>query len=154
MKATTNRLAAAGIILPEVSPPIASYLPVMINGSVAYVSGQLPRCDGQIVMGVVGETIAVEEARAAARLCGVAILANLAHALDGDLDRVERCTQLFGFVNAPSGFTDHPTVIDGASDLMIVVFGDAGRHARAAVGCSSLPLGAAVEVAANFFIRA
>lgn len=148
-----DRLDALGIALPDVAPPVANYVPAVVHDGVAIVSGQLPRRDGVMITGQVGVDLGVEEGREAARLCGIAILATLAQALDGDLERVERCLQLNGFVNAPAGFVDHPAVINGASDLIADVFGDAGRHARAAVGCSSLPLGAAVEVAASFALK-
>ena len=146
------RLDALGIALPAAAAPVANYLPAVLGGGLAIVSGQLPWDDRGLVTGKVGEDLDVEAGRAAARLCGLAILAQLNEVLNGDLGRVRRCLQLTGFVNAPADFTQHPTVINGASDLMVEVFGDAGRHARAAVGAASLPLGAAVEVAAIFEI--
>lgn len=146
------RLDALGITLPAAAAPVANYVPAVIGGGLAIVSGQLPRDDRGLITGKVGEDLDLETGRTAARLCGLAILAQLNDALNGDLGRVRRCLQLTGFVNAPPDFTQHPTVINGASDLMVEVFGDAGRHARAAVGAASLPLGAAVEVAAMFEI--
>jgi enamine deaminase RidA (YjgF/YER057c/UK114 family) len=148
-----ERLATLGIELPAASAPVANYVPVVVAGGVATISGQLPRAASGLVTGKVGAALDVAAGQAAARLCGLAILAQLRDALGGDLGRVRRCVQLTGFVNAGPEFIDHPTVINGASDLMVEVFGDAGRHARAAVGAGSLPLGAAVEVAASFLVE-
>lgn len=145
------RLAALGLTLPDSVAPVANYVPVVVHGGLAVVSGQ-PRDGDRLIVGRIGEDLGVEDGRAAARFCGLAILAQLRGALDGDLGRVVRCVQLTGFVNAAPGFTDHPQVINGASDLMVAVLGEAGRHARAAVGAGSLPLGAAVEVAATFAV--
>lgn len=148
-----DRLAALGLTLPAASAPVANYVPVVLAGGLATVSGQLPRDDHGLICGKVGADLTADAAQAAARLCGLAIIAQLRAALDDDLDRVLRCVQLTGFVNATPDFRDHPQVVNGASDLMVEVFGEAGRHARAAVGAGSLPLGAAVEVAAVFAIR-
>ena len=146
------RLIALGLVLPPAGAPVANYVPVVVHAGLAVVSGQLPRDGDRLVTGQVGADLSADEGKAAARLCALAILAQLRNALGGDLDRVVRCVQLTGFVNAGPGFTDHPGVINGASDLMVEVFGEAGRHARAAVGAASLPLGAAVEVAATFAV--
>jgi enamine deaminase RidA (YjgF/YER057c/UK114 family) len=148
------RLRAIGLVLPEAAAPVANYLPVAIHGGLAAVSGQLPRDGAGLVTGRVGAGLDVEAGRIAARACGLAILAQLRQALGGDLGRVRRCLQLTGFVSAAPEFVDHPAVINGASDLMVEVFGEAGRHARAAVGAATLPLGAAVEVAAIFAVDA
>ena len=148
-----DRLKSLGITLPEVPAPVANYAPAVVHDRIVTISGQLPRRNGTLIVGQVGVDLDVEEGREAARLCGIAILATLAHTLGGELDQVERCLLLNGFVNTPVSFADHPTVINGASDLMVEVFGESGRHARAAVGCSSLPLGAAVEVAAMFALK-
>ena len=124
------------------------------NRQLLLVAGQVPIVNGETrYVGRVGESLTLEEGAAAARLCGINILAQVSAALDGDLDRVVGCLRLGGFVNASSSFTDHPKVINGASDLMIQVFGDKGRHARAAVGVASLPRGVAVEVDAIFRVR-
>ena len=139
------RLAELGLVLPEVSPPLASYVPVMVHGDLAFVSGQLPFIDGQLVTGTLGKDVDLDRAIAAANACGLMILAQLRAAL-GSLDKVERVIKLGGFVASTADFTDQHKVANGASDLMAEVFGDAGRHARAAVGVPSLPLGAAVEV--------
>lgn len=139
------RLQELGIALPKAAAPVASYVPVVVEGGFAHVSGQLPFVDGELVTGRLGEDVSLEDGTAAARACGLMILAQLEAAL-GSLDRVKRIVKLGGFVNSAADFTDQPKVVNGASDLMMEVFGDAGKHARAAVGVPALPLGAAVEV--------
>ena len=148
-----NRLAELGISLPEAAAPVAAYVPVVVVGGLAHVSGQLPFVDGKLVTGRLGEDVSLEDGTAAARACGLMILAQLKAAL-GSLDRVERVVKLGAFVNSTAAFTDQPRVANGASELMQAVFGDAGRHARAAVGVPALPLGAAVEVDAVIAVRA
>ncbi|NBS23823.1 MAG: RidA family protein [Altererythrobacter sp.] len=138
------RLQELGIVLPEAAAPVASYVPVVVQGGFAHVSGQLPFIDGELVTGRLGEDISVEAGTAAARACGLMILAQLKAA--GVLEKVERVVKLGGFVSSTAEFTDQPKVINGASDLMLDVFGEIGKHARAAVGVPALPLGAAVEV--------
>ena len=140
-----ERLAELGIVLPEPAAPVASYVPVVVTGNLAHVSGQLPFIDGQLVTGRLGEDVELELGARAARACGLMILAQLDAAL-GSLERVERVIKLGAFVNSAAHFTDQPKVANGASDLMAEVFGDAGRHARSAVGVPVLPLGAAVEM--------
>ena len=139
------RLTELGIEIPEAAAPVASYVPVVIHGGFAYVSGQVSIVDGERVNGRLGEDMDLEDGIRAARGCGLMILAQLKAAL-GSLDRVERIVKLGGFVNSTPDFTDQPKVINGASDLMLEVFGEAGKHARAAVGVPALPLGVAVEV--------
>ena len=139
------RLAELGITLPPAAAPVAAYVPVVVTGDLAHVSGQLPFVDGQLVTGRLGEGVTLEQGVAAARACGLMILAQLQAAL-GSLDRVERIVKLGAFVNSTGTFTDQPKVANGASELMAEVFGEAGRHARSAVGVPVLPLGAAVEV--------
>mgnify|MGYP001253157231 FL=1 len=139
------RLDELGIKLPEAAAPVASYVPVAVHGDLAYVSGQLPFVDGELVTGRLGEGVSLEDGMAAARACGLMILAQLQGARI-PLDRVERVIKLGAFVNCTADFTDQPKVANGASELMFDVFGEAGRHSRAAVGVPSLPLGAAVEV--------
>ncbi len=139
------RLADLGIVLPEAAAPVASYVAVVVENDVAYVSGQLPFIDGELATGRLGEDVSLEEGQAAARACGLMILAQLKGALI-PLDRVKRIVKLGGFVSSTADFTDQPKVINGASDLMFEVFGEHGRHSRAAVGVPVLPLGAAVEV--------
>ena len=138
------RLQELGIVLPEAAAPVASYVPVVVQGGFAHVSGQLPFIDGELVTGRLGEDISVEAGTAAAGACGLMILAQLKAA--GVLEKVERVVKLGGFVSSTAEFTDQPKVINGASDLMLDVFGEIGKHARAAVGVPALPLGAAVEV--------
>lgn len=147
------RLAELGITLPEPAAPVAAYVPVVIAGGLAHVSGQLPFIDGKLVTGRLGEDVSLEDGTAAARACGLMILAQLKAAL-GSLDRVERVVKLGAFVNSTGDFTDQPKVANGASELMADVFGDAGRHARAAVGVPALPLGAAVELDAVIAVSA
>lgn len=147
------RLAALGLMLPEPAAPVAAYVPVVVAGGLAHVSGQLPFISGQLVTGRLGEDVSLEDGVLAAQACGVMILAQLKKAL-GSLDRVERIVKLGGFVNSTGNFTDQPRVINGASELMAAVFGEAGQHARSAVGVPVLPLGAAVEVDAIVAVRA
>jgi enamine deaminase RidA (YjgF/YER057c/UK114 family) len=152
---TTNnfeaRLAELGIELPNAVPPAANYVPARKSGSLIYIAGQVPTAGGKDqYVGKVGRDVSIEDAQKAARLCAINILAQLRTALGGSLNAVVGCVRLGGFVNATPEFGDHPKVINGASDLMVEVFGDAGRHARAAVGCNSLPRNVAVEVDAIF----
>ena len=139
------RLEELGIVLPEAAAPVASYVAVVVENNLAYVSGQLPFVDGELATGRLGEDVSLEDGQAAARACGLMILAQLKGALI-PLERVKRIVKLGGFVNCTADFTDQPKVVNGASDLMFEVLGDQGRHSRAAVGVPSLPLGAAVEV--------
>jgi len=140
------RLSALGIALPEAPNPVANYVPFAISGNLLFVSGQISKGgDGKIVTGSLGADVSVEAGQAAARLCALNILAQAKAAL-GDLDRIAQVLRLTGFVNATAAFADHPKVVNGASDLMVEVLGDKGRHTRAAVGVPSLPLNAAVEV--------
>ncbi|MBL8656565.1 MAG: RidA family protein [Altererythrobacter sp.] len=140
----TARLAELGIELPPAAAPVASYVPVVVQGDLAFVSGQLPFIDGTLVTGKLGNELGVERGIQAARACGLMILAQLQAA--GLLDRVARIVKLGGFVASEGDFTDQPRIANGASDLMVEVFGDAGKHARSAVGVPVLPLNAAVEV--------
>lgn len=140
----TARLAELGIELPPAAAPVASYVPVVVQGDLAFVSGQLPFIDGTLVTGKLGNELCVERGIQAARACGLMILAQLQ--ASGLLDRVARIVKLGGFVASEGDFTDQPRIANGASDLMVEVFGDAGKHARSAVGVPVLPLNAAVEV--------
>lgn len=150
-----RRMAAAGIVLPELPAAIGSYLPYAVAGDLVFVSGQLPWTEGRIAhTGRVGVEVGLEDGIAAARLCALALIAQVRAACAGDLDRVAAVVRLGGFVASAPGFTDHAKVMNGASDLMVEVFGDAGRHARAAVGVPSLPLNACVEVEGLLRIRA
>ena len=145
------RLNELGIVLPEAAAPVASYVPVVVHGAIAHVSGQLPFVEGALKIGRLGEDVSLEEGMEAARACGLMILAQLKAA--GVLEQVERIVKLGAFVNSTGDFTDQPKIANGASDLMFEVFGDAGRHARAAVGVPALPLGAAVEVDAIIALK-
>ncbi len=138
------RLAELGLTLPQAAAPVASYVPVVVAGDLAYVSGQLPFIGGQLVTGRLGEGPTLDRGIEAAHACGLMILAQLEAAVG--LDRVARIVKLGAFVCSAPDFTDQPKVANGASDLMFSVFGDAGRHARSAVGVPTLPLGALVEV--------
>ncbi len=146
------RLADLGLELPEPAAPVAAYVPVVVAGGLAHVSGQLPFIDGVLVTGRLGEDVSTGEGYDAARACGLMILAQLKAAL-GSLDRIERVVKPGAFVNSAASFTDQPKVANGASELMAAVFGEAGRHARSAVGVPVLPLGAAVEVDAIVAVR-
>lgn len=146
------RLAALGLALPEPAAPVAAYVPVVVAGGLAHVSGQLPFVAGKLVTGRLGEDVSLDDGVLAAQACGVMILAQLKAAL-GSLDRVARVVKLGVFVNSTPLFTDQPKVANGASELMAAVFGDAGQHARSAVGVPVLPLGAAVEVDAIVAVR-
>lgn len=143
------RLAAQGFVLPETGAPIANYVPFTLSGRTLYVSGQVPRRDGRIwPVGQVGAEVSVDEAKAAAAQCFLAVLAHAKAAAGGDLARVVRVLRVTGYVNSAPGFTDQPVVINGASDVAVLALGNAGRHARSAVGVSALPGGACVEVEA------
>ncbi|NMW32846.1 RidA family protein [Altererythrobacter sp. RZ02] len=139
------RLAELGITLPKAAAPVASYVPIVVHDNVAYISGQLPFIDGNLVTGKLGQDVSLERGTAAARACGMMILAQLVGA-DIALDRVAQIIKLGAFVCSADDFSDQPKVANGASELMFDVFGDKGRHARSAVGVPVLPLHAAVEV--------
>jgi enamine deaminase RidA (YjgF/YER057c/UK114 family) len=146
------RLKALDLVLPEVPAPVADYVSYLhLNGQL-FVAGQLPLKEGRIaVAGTLGAGLDAKQGQDAARLCGLSILAQAKAAL-GDLDRIVQCLRLNGYVNATPDFVDHPKVINGASELIVKVLGEKGRHTRVAVGCSSLPLGAAVEIDAIFAV--
>ncbi|CAN5337702.1 RidA family protein [soil metagenome] len=141
-----TRLAELGITLPEPAKPVASYVSFVRSGNLVHISGQLSNDASGGIKGTVGVDVAPDKAQAAARLCAINLIAQMKAAVDGDLDRVVRVVKLGGFVQAGPGFTAIPAVINGCSDLMVEVFGDAGKHARSAVGVYQLPLGFAVEV--------
>jgi enamine deaminase RidA (YjgF/YER057c/UK114 family) len=154
MNTITDRLKSLGIDLPSPAKPVANYIPWTRAGNLVFVSGQLPLQDGKVAAtGILGTSNAsVEVANAGARLCAINLLVHLRDACNGDLERVKAVIKLTGFVACTPEFVQHPQVINGASDLMVAVFGDKGRHARAAVGVASLPLNAAVEVEGVFEI--
>ncbi|MBL8807826.1 MAG: RidA family protein [Rhodospirillales bacterium] len=141
------RLKSLGIELPPTAPPAGNYVPYVVSGRHVFVAGQITLKDGKPqFLGKLGKEFGVEEGQQAARLCAVNIVAQLKAACGGDLDRVVRIVKLGGFVNCTPDFTDQPKVVNGASDLIVEIFGEAGKHARAAVGAPSLPLGVAVEI--------
>jgi enamine deaminase RidA (YjgF/YER057c/UK114 family) len=149
-----TRLAELGLTLPQPAAAVANYIPYVVTGNLVFVSGQLPLAEGKLIAtGKLGDQIDVEQGYAAARQCGLNLLAQARAAAGGDLDKV-RLVRLTGFVACVPGFTDQPKVINGTSDLMVEVLGEAGRHARVAVGAPSLPLDAAVEVDAVFELTA
>ena len=144
-----TRLAELGIDLPEAAASVANYVPYVISGNLVFVSGQVTIKNGEFLFqGKVGADLTVEQGQEAAKLCALNIIAQLKAACGGDLDRVKRIIRLGGFVNSTAEFTDQPKVINGASDLMVEVFGDAGRHARAAVSAAALPVNVGVEIEA------
>lgn len=148
----TANLKKLGYALPAAPAPAANYVGYVQSGQTLYVAGQIPVRDGVKVTGRLGDTVGIEDGQEAARLCALAILAQVDAAVKGDWSRVKRCVKLGAFVNCTSGFTDHPAVINGASDLIVAVLGERGKHARFAVGAPSLPFGVAVEIDALFEI--
>ncbi len=141
------RLEELGIALPQAAAAVANYVPYVITGNLIFVSGQVTIENGEFKhLGKVGGDLSVEQGQEAARLCALNIIAQLKAACGGDLDRVQRIVKLGGFVNSTPDFKDQPKVINGASDLMVEVFGDKGKHARAAVSAGALPVGVAVEI--------
>ena len=150
-----QRLNDLGLNLSTPPQSVANYVGYQVMGNLVIISGQLPMQDGKVaVIGKVGDSVSLEQAQQAARLCAINIITQLKAACGGDLNRVNRCVRLGGFVNCVDGYTDQPRVINGASDFMVELMGEAGRHARAAVGVNALPLGAAVEVEAIFELKA
>ena len=145
------RLAELGVTLPDAPAPAANYVPFVRSGDVLFVSGQLSIGPDGLVKGLVGADMDVETAAGAAKLCAISLIAQARKACDGDLDRVRRVVKLTAFVNSAPGFGDQPKVVNGASDFLVAVFGDKGRHARSAVG-AALPFGAAVEIEGVFEI--
>lgn len=147
------RLAELGINLPDAPAPVSNYMPYVVAGNLVFISGQVTLWNGEIkFLGKIGDDLSIEQGYAAARMCGLNQIAQLRAACGGDLDRVKQVVKLGAFVNCVADFKDHPKVVNGASDLMIEVFGDAGRCTRTNVGVPSLPLGFAVEIDAVFEI--
>ena len=153
MSKVEERLSALGLTLPQPNPPVANYVPFVRVGDLVHISGQVSVDAGGGIRGTVGEDVDMETAKAAARLCGINLIAQMKAACDGDLDRVVRVVKLGGFVQAGANFLEIPQVVNGASDLMVEAFGDAGKHARSAVGVYRLPLGFSVEVDAVVQVR-
>jgi len=147
------RLIDMGITLPQAVATVANYVPFVQVGDLVHVSGQISKGPDGLICGRLGDDMTVEQGAAAARVCALNILAQLAAACGGDLERVVRVVKLVGFVASDPGFTDQPKVMNGASDLLVAVLGDAGRHARSAVGVAALPLGVAVEIEALVQVR-
>lgn len=147
-----SRLAELGLTLPAPAAPVASYVPAVLANGLLHISGQLPFLDGALMTGRLGEDRDVEYGAQAAKMCGLMLVAQMKAAL-GSLDRVERIVKLGAFVSSTADFTDQPKVANGASDLMVALFGDAGKHARSAVGVPVLPLGAAVEIDAIVAVK-
>lgn len=149
-----DTLAAMGVTLPQAAAPAANYLPFVRQGDLLFISGQLPLQDGQVLFaGKLGTAVTLADGQQAARLCAVNLLAQVAAALDGDLERLERIVRITGFVACEPEFIEQHLVVNGASDFLVEALGDRGRHARAAVGMASLPRNAAVEVDAIVAVR-
>ncbi len=146
------RLAELGLTLPDAPAPAANYVPYVIVGDIVHVSGQVSMADGALLTGKLGADLETAAGAAAARACALSLLAQVRKSCDGDLDRLRRVVKLTGFVNSVPDFSQQPQVINGASDLMVEVLGDAGRHARSAVSAASLPFGVAVEIEGIFQI--
>jgi enamine deaminase RidA (YjgF/YER057c/UK114 family) len=147
------RLADLGITLPDAPAPAANYVPFVVVGNLVHVSGQISQNTGGLIKGRLGEDMDVAQGAEAARACAISLLAQVKKACGGDWSRLVRAVKLTGFVNSTHEFTDQPKVINGASDFLVAVLGDAGRHARSAVSAASLPLGVAVEIEGIFEIR-
>jgi enamine deaminase RidA (YjgF/YER057c/UK114 family) len=148
-----TKLAEMGITLPDAPAPAANYVPSVQVGNILYVSGQISNGPEGLVTGKLGLDMSVEDGAAAARLCGISLLAQVKTACDGDLDRLERVVKLTGFVNSTADFTDQPKVINGCSDFLVEALGEAGRHSRSAVSAAALPLGVAVEIEGIFLLK-
>ncbi|ADO41660.1 RidA family protein [Ketogulonicigenium vulgare] len=151
--AIESRLAELGITLPDAPTPAANYVPYLVIGDMVHISGQISMADGALIKGRLGDDLDVAAGANAARACALNLLAQLKSACGGDLGRLVRVVKLGGFVNSTPDFTDQPEVVNGASNLMVEVFGDAGRHARSAVGVAALPRGVAVEIEGLFQIN-
>jgi len=146
-----DKIKELKIELPEAKPPVGSYVATKISGKLLYISGQISiNSDGELIKGKVGKDLTTDEAYKAAERCGLSIIAQVKNACDGNLSKVKSCIKLTGFVNSTEDFIEQPKVINGASDLISSIFGDAGKHTRAAVSTNSLPLGVSVEVDAIF----
>lgn len=153
MQGIEDRLGAMGLSLPEAAAPLAAYVPFVRTGDLLHVSGQISRDAGGVVRGTLGQDMDAEAGARAAQLCALGLLAQVRAACEGDWGRLLRVVKLTGFVASAPGFFDQPRVVNGASELMLGALGDAGRHARSAVGVAALPLGAAVEVEGVFLLR-
>ena len=152
MPSIDTRLTELGVILPDAPAPAANYVPFVVTGNIVYISGQISQNAAGLIKGRLGADMDVAAGAEAAKCCAISLLAQLKKACNGDLSRVVRAVKLTGFVNSTADFTDQPKVINGASDFLVAVLGDAGRHARSAVSAASLPLGVAVEIEGIFEI--
>jgi len=148
-----NKLADMGVTLPDAPAPAANYVPFVQVGDIVYISGQISNDENGLITGKLGADVDVAAGAAAARTCAISLLAQVRAACGGDLDRLVRVIKLTGFVNSTVDFTDQPKVVNGASDFLVEVLGEAGRHSRSAVSAASLPLGVAVEIEGIFQIR-
>jgi enamine deaminase RidA (YjgF/YER057c/UK114 family) len=147
------RLSEMGITLPDAPAPAANYVPFVKVGELVHISGQVPFVDGKLTPGKLGDTMTVEQGAEIAKICAIHLLAQVKKACDGDLSRLVRAVKLVGFVNSTADFTEQPKVINGASDFLVEVLGEAGHHARSAVSAASLPFGVAVEIEGIFQIK-
>lgn len=147
------RLAKLGVTLPDAPTPAANYVPFVVTGNLVHISGQISQNEHGLIKGRLGDELAVEQGAEAAKSCAISLLSQLKKACGGDFDRLSRAVKLVGFVNSTPGFTDQPKVINGASDFLVAVLGDAGRHTRSAVSAVSLPFGVAVEIEAIFELK-
>lgn len=148
----SSRLADVGVVLADAPAPAANYVPFVKVGNIVHVSGQISSNSDGMIIGKLGDTVTVEAGAAAAKCCAISLLAQVKAACDGDIERLVRVVKLTGFVNSTADFSDQPKVINGASDFLVEVLGDAGRHSRSAVSAASLPFGVAVEIEGIFEI--
>lgn len=153
MSTIESRLAKLGITLPDAPAPAANYVPFVVVGNLVHVSGQISQNANGLIKGRLGDNMTIEQGAEAARCCAISLLAQVKKACGGDLSRLKRAVKLTGFVNSTPDFIDQPKVINGASDLLAAVLGEAGQHARAAVSAVSLPLGVAVEIEGLFELK-
>lgn len=153
MSGFEKRLAELGVTLPDAPAPAANYVPYVVVGDLVFISGQVSMADGAFITGKLGAELDVAAGAAAARTCAISLLAQLKAACGGDLDRLKRAVKLTGFVNSTADFPDQPKVVNGASDFLVEVLGDAGRHSRSAVSVASLPFGASVEIEGIFQLK-
>ena len=148
-----KKLSEKGISLPSVPKPAFNYIPYVLTGNLLFVSGQIPLQNDEMIKGKLGSTIRLDKGVEAAKVCAINLLTQVKSACDGDLTRLVRVIKLTGFVNSSPDFSDHPLVINGASDFMVEVIGESGRHSRSAIGVANLPFGVAVEIEGIFEIR-
>ncbi|MCL4141541.1 UNVERIFIED_CONTAM: hypothetical protein GTU68_038462 [Idotea baltica] len=148
-----DKLAELGVTLPDAPAPAANYVPFVQIGDIVYVSGQISNDANGLIVGKLGDTMELDAGAAAARACAINLLAQVRAACAGDIDRLVRVIKLTAFVNSTADFTDQPKVVNGASDFLVEVLGDAGRHSRSAVSAASLPLGVAVEIEGIFQVK-